>query len=104
MRRLYGNTRYTGPSPFLAELGKGNVRVLGESPGSFSFDAASRDDALAKKYCVGAGVYHDEWGHGAIVNAGYSAEGEYVISIRFETGAVRKFLPAYQGSALLIDN
>ncbi len=103
MRRLYGNTRYTGPSPFLAELGKGNVRVLGESPGSFSFDAASRDDALAKKYCVGAGVYHDEWGHGAIVSAGYSAEGEYVISIRFETGAVRKFLPAYQGSALIVE-
>lgn len=103
MRRLYGSTRYTGPSLFLSELGKGNVRVLGDSPGSFSFDAAGRDDALAKKYCVGAGVYHDEWGHGAIVSAGYSAEGEYVISIRFESGAVRKFLPAYQGSALLLD-
>ncbi len=102
MRRLYGSTRYTGPSLFLSELGEENIRVLGESPTSFSFDAQGRDDSLAQKYPVGAAVYHDDWGHGYIRSGGYSAEGEYVVSVQFETGAVKKFLPKYQGSSLIV--
>ncbi|MBQ9538530.1 MAG: UvrD-helicase domain-containing protein [Treponema sp.] len=108
MRRLYGSTRYTGPSPFLPELGGKNVRVLGNTPSSFSFDSAfsagGDDDELARKYCAGAEVYHDDWGYGHIIKGGYSAEREYVISVKFQTGTVKKFLPKYQGSALIVSD
>ena len=106
MRRLYGRTRFTGPSPFLSELGEGNVRVLGNNPGSFAFDSAScgagGTDPLAKKYCPGAEVYHDDWGYGHIIRGGFSDDGEYVVSVKFETGAVKKFLPKYQGRSLIV--
>ncbi len=101
-RRLYGSTRYTGPSLFLSELGDGNVRVLGNNPASFSFDPGSGGDPIARIYRTGAEVYHDDWGYGHIIRGGFSDEGEYVISVKFETGAVKKFLPKYQGSSLIV--
>lgn len=102
MRRLYGSTRYTGPSLFLSELGDGNVRVLGNNPASFSFDSGRGSDPLARTYRTGAEVYHDDWGYGHIIRGGYSGDGEYVISVKFQTGAVKKFLPKYQGSSLIV--
>ena len=102
MRRLYGSTRYTGPSLFLSELGDGNVRVLGNNPASFSFDSGRGSDPVARTYRTGAEVYHDDWGYGYIIRAGFTDEGEYVISVKFQTGAVKKFLPKYQGSSLIV--
>ena len=101
-RRLYGSTRYTGPSLFLSELGNGNVRVLGNNPASFSFGSGRAGDSVARTYRTGAEVYHDDWGYGHIIRGGFTAEGEYVISVKFQTGAVKKFLPKYQGSSLIV--
>ncbi len=99
-RRLFGKTNFMYPSPFLNELGN-DIRVLGQKPGSFN----TKDiDPLEKKYCKGALVYHDEYGHGQIINSTHSNEGEYIVTVTFETGGIKKFLPKYQKSSLLIES
>ncbi|MBQ0039101.1 MAG: UvrD-helicase domain-containing protein [Treponema sp.] len=101
IRRLYGKTNSMMPSPFLSELGEGNVRILGQKPASFSSGGTARDP-IESKYCRGANVYHDDWGYGVIVRTDHSDEGEYVVTVNFDTGGYKKFLPKYQKSSLLI--
>ena len=100
-RRLYGRTNAMSPSPFLSELGENNVRVLGQKPAAFSSGSKPKDP-VESKYCRGANVYHDDWGYGVIVKTQYSDEGEYVVTVNFETGGYKKFLPKYQKSSLLV--
>jgi len=118
VRRIYGTTKYMSPSPFLKEIGKGNVRVLGQVPASFTgggsgfgganscgfgeSDAAEKDP-LMKKYCKGALIYNDDYGHGQIVRTDMTDEGEYVISVSFETGGIKRFLPKYQSGSLIVE-
>lgn len=110
MRRMYGQTKSMAPSPFLSELGEDNIRVLGQRPFLFnpgfqpSPGAGEASHPLSKKWHVGAGVYHDEWGHGQIVRAAVTEEGEYLISVSFESGGIKKFLPQYQGSSLMLED
>ncbi len=109
-RRLYGRTSYMQPSPFLSELGIKNIRILGNKPSMFTAESPENSfgikesHPLAKKWCVGACVYHDDWGHGQIVRANVSPEGEYVISVSFENGGIKKFLPQYQSGSLMLEN
>lgn len=114
MRRLYGRTNYMQPSPFLYELKKGSFRVLGQQPFAFhgasdaeanagASSSAAYSDPIAKKYRKGAMVYHDDWGHGQIVSGDFTADGEYVVTVNFETGGSKKFLPKYQSSSLLVE-
>ncbi|MCR5218683.1 ATP-dependent helicase [Treponema sp.] len=108
VRRLYGRTNAMSPSVFLKELDGEKIRVLGTKPQAFiSNDGAG--DPVAKKYCVGAQVYHDDWGYGQIVRAAYSdTEGdeednrEWVVSVSFDTGGIKKFIPKYQASSLIV--
>ena len=102
LRRLYGRTNYMNPSIFLSEIGADKLRVLGQKPDSFSLDGGYAENPIAKKYCVGAGIYHDEYGHGHIVRA-VTVEGEYVISVSFDTGGIKRFMPQYQEKTLLIE-
>ena len=101
IRRLYGKTNPMMPSPFLSELGDDNIRVLGQKPASFGSGSGSKDP-IESKYCRGANVYHDDWGYGVIVRTEHSDEGEYVVTVNFDTGGYKKFLPKYQKSSLLI--
>ena len=55
---------------------------------------------LAKKYGLGQGIYHDDYGEGQVVKA-YMKDDEYVIEVQFQNGGPKKFLPAYQGSQLM---
>ncbi len=55
---------------------------------------------LAKKYPLGQILYHDDYGYGQIVKA-FMHEGEYVIDVQFQSGGVKKFLPAYQSGQLM---
>lgn len=103
LRRLYGRTNYMSPSPFLSEIDKNLVRVIGEKPSSFACEN-SEAVAVAKKYRKGVCVYHDDYGHGQIVHAHFSEEGEYVISVKFSTGTVAKFMPQYQSGSLLVED
>ena len=109
-RRLYGKTNFMEPSPFLLEMGKEPFRVLGEKPRSFlacdesqpvSGEDSGDGDDEKKKWSVGTRIYHDDYGYGQIVRSSYS-EGELVISVLFENGGTKKFIPAYQKSSLMI--
>ena len=55
---------------------------------------------LAKKYPLGQTIYHDDYGYGQVVKA-FMHEGEYVINVAFQSGGIKKFLPAYQGAQLM---
>ncbi|MCQ2242073.1 ATP-dependent helicase [Treponema sp.] len=101
IRRLYGKTNPMSPSPFLSELGNDNIRVLGQKPAIFGSSSGPKDP-LESKYRRGANVYHDDWGYGVIVRTEHSDEGEYVVTVNFDTGGYKKFLPKYQRSSLLI--
>ncbi len=103
MRRLYGRTNPMMPSLFLNELGKDNVRILGQKPENFTAEKRQKDP-LEEKYHLGAGVYHDDYGHGQIINGRYSEDGEYVITVSFETGGIKKFLPKYQKNSLIVED
>ncbi|MGN0732451.1 MAG: ATP-dependent helicase [Treponema sp.] len=109
-RRLYGKTNFMEPSPFLLEMGKEPFRVLGEKPRSFlacdenqpmtEEDSDTGNDEK-KIWAVGTRIYHDDYGYGQIVRSFYN-EGELVISVLFENGGTKKFIPAYQKSSLMI--
>ncbi|MBP5174635.1 MAG: UvrD-helicase domain-containing protein [Treponema sp.] len=104
-RRMYGQTKYMTPSPFLSEIGKDEMRVVGDMPSSMQgdFDGENSVDPIAKKWRVGASVFHDDYGPG-IISSGRMSEGEYVISVVFENGSVKKFLPKYQKALILIED
>ncbi len=106
LRRLYGRTNYMQPSPFLAEMGSGNVRILGERPHAFAAGAAGEggEDSLAGRYRMGTGIYHDDYGHGQVIGTERSPDGELVIRVSFESGGIKKFLPKYQGKSLMIED
>ncbi|MGN0728103.1 ATP-dependent helicase [Treponema sp.] len=101
IRRLFGKTSFMIPSPFLSELGT-EIRILGQKPNSFSPEQHKKNP-IEQKYCKGASVFHDDYGHGQIVKCGYSDEGEYVVTVSFETGGIKKFLPEYQKNSLLLE-
>ncbi|MBP3365822.1 MAG: UvrD-helicase domain-containing protein [Treponema sp.] len=98
MRRLFGKTSCMPPSIFLSELGSGSVRVLGQKPESFRTEKS----AIEEKYCIGASVYHDDYGSGQIIRSSRSAEGEYVVTVSFESCGIKKFLPKYQGNSITV--
>ena len=122
MRRMYGRTEYMELSPFLLELGAGNVKVLGHKPYGFRLDEDSdspalhsgdfganglshpelSQDPLRAKYCKGAHIYHDDYGNGVVVRGAVSDDGEYVITVQFESGVTKRFIPKYQEHALLV--
>jgi DNA helicase-2/ATP-dependent DNA helicase PcrA len=102
-RRLYGSLRHMYPSPFLSEIDRSCIRVIGDVPSSFKSGAVMlNEDPIVKKYPVGACIYHDDYGQGRIVKAAMSDDGEYVITVAFETGGEKKFLPKYQQKKLLV--
>ena len=102
-RRLYGKTSPMAPSQFLNELGKGNVRVLGQKPSSYTGEKNEKDP-LESKYCRGRFVYNDDYGHGQIIGTSKSEDGEFVVTVKFETGGIKKFFPKYQSSSLLVED
>jgi DNA helicase II / ATP-dependent DNA helicase PcrA len=109
LRRLYGQTKFMMPSVFLGELDSKNIRILGNVPAGFSKNTESLSgqrqcsDPLRKKYKKGVAVYHDDYGHGYIISAYTTQEGEYAVKVSFETGGIKTFLPKYQYSSLIIE-
>ena len=73
------------PSRFLDEVPEGSCRTIGmEAP----------DTEGQSAYPPGAEVYHDEYGPGVVQRA-WTSDGNLVVQVRFLTGRVAKFLPAY---------
>ena len=60
------------------------------------------DDELETVWRKGKRVYHDDFGYGYITNAMYSDEGMYIITVAFECGRKKSFMPAYQSASLML--
>ena len=111
MRRLYGRTDYTEPGPFLYELEKDGIEIIGKVPYGFAplRKTAFRPDGtaefanpLARRWARGVRLYHDDWGYGVITKTREDDEDNYVITVQFENGAEKRFLPKYQAHSLMI--
>ena len=129
-RRLYGRTEVMMPSKFLIEAGDvfkvmgkqpASYRYAGKTDIHFKNEfelpvgkknlnkniisaeeleeKLSETAAMKAKYKKGAKLYHSDWGYGQII-ACDDESGEYVIDVKFETGAIKKFMPEYQSSSL----
>ncbi len=100
-RRMYGRTQQMLPSPFLFELGK-TVSVIGRKPYGFGTVQSARTlDPLAEKWKKGLRLYHDDYGYGQIIKTD-KQEDEYIITVFFENGDKKKFMPKYQAHSLMI--
>jgi DNA helicase-2/ATP-dependent DNA helicase PcrA len=112
-RRLYGRTEYMQPSMFIEEAGD-VFKVLGQKHETmYRYGTASgagmpqpvnsvKGGELALKWCRGTRVYHDDWGYGQITAQNVSDDGEFVITVQFESGTKKKFMPEYQAHSLMI--
>ena len=114
-RMLHGQVFASQPSVFLYELPRQDLKILGSPPEYFRTpeavpqlgpQAGGKKAALADKWKKGLMVFHDDYGYGMIIRAGFSGNGpeepEYVITVRFESGGEKKFMPEYQAHSLLI--
>lgn len=107
-RRMYGKTEIAQPSPFLLELDKSNIEFKGKVPLAFKSDKSPvgksfNQNTLEGRWKRGVKVYHDDYGYGYIMNGDDSGD-EYLITVQFETGAVKRFMPKYQSNRLTIIN
>lgn len=106
MRRLYGHTQPMMPSRFLMEAGD-VFTVMGRVPLSFSRAGVFSNDEeelspkaeLQETWKKGVRLYHDDYGYGQIVSS-TAESGEVVITVQFENGERKKFMPEYQGRKL----
>ncbi len=111
-RIRYGHLEEMMPSPFLLEIKEHHLRHLGEIP--YSYKALRREQSqqkakpaveshpLATKWKVGRTVYHDDYGYGGIVRTRVEEE-EFVVVVKFETGAEKQFMPEYQSQLMITD-
>ena len=128
MRRMYGRTEYMMPSPFLGEIVPERLKIIGHVPFGFKKSSArvkglsggyagshngdfgslglshpdTESEEVRRKYCRGTKVFHDDYGYGVISAGVTSEDGEYSVTVQFENGGIKKFLPKYQQSALMI--
>ena len=106
MRRIYGSSNYMEISPFLLEAKGASVDVIGTQPAAFKKSSAltvSSGNPLHDRWHKGVRLFHDDCGYGCIIDTDDSDD-DYIISVQFETGEVKRFLPKYQASKLLIVN
>ena len=119
-RVMYGRAEYMSPSPFLQEINPDKLKILGHLPFGFKKTSGQKassshngdfgnlglshpdteTDPIKRKYCRGTRVYHDDYGYGVIVSTLTTAEEEYAVTVQFETGGIKKFLPKYQYKSL----
>lgn len=94
----YGATgNFTGANKFSAGA-KNYLQGAGLAPVASTND----EDELASKWQVGLRIYHDDFGYGVISRNCYDENGDFVITVHFETGAHKKFMPEYQSSSLML--
>lgn len=120
MRRIYGKTDFMEVSPFLLEINSDDIDIVGKIPPSYrrvkkqslnfgkQIDGITSKssygeevDEVAQRWCKGTRIYHDEQGYGMIVRTNTS-ETEHVITVQFENGAIRRYMPKYHANRLMI--
>ncbi|GHT94790.1 DNA helicase [Spirochaetia bacterium] len=122
MRRMFGRTMPAEPSLFLRELDKSAIKIIGSAPYGFAASGKTGDrggsyggrtigtaggavpnskGAAAKisagQWQVGARLFHDDHGYGAVIDIRDSDEGP-VVKVRFDTGNELHFLSLHQSS------
>ena len=107
-RRMYGHTEVSQPSPFLLELDRKNVVFNGNVPIAFRSEKSSvgksfNQSTMEGRWKRGVKIYHDDYGYGYIMATDDSGD-EYLISVQFESGMVKRFMPRYQSNRLTIIN
>ena len=126
LRQLYGRTEYMKVSPFLLELDRKHIEVIGKLPLEFKSSSSDTPEQnsqqarlntfmeshpelweLSEKWKKGRKVYHDDWGYGIIVQTNLDSncsdyDDEYVITIQFESGSLKKIMPQYQSHSLML--
>jgi len=83
-RLLHGRFLDRSPSRFLAEITPTDVDGLGQVASAGGNDG----------WVPGQRVYHDDYGSGTVVKKWYNA-GELALDVRFDSGRMGRFLPAY---------
>ena len=110
-RMLYGSLQMMRPSVFLEESEEA-FKVIGHKPSPFGYGGfggygsgyGAGYGAYSKpagKWAKGTKVYHDDYGYGVVISS-KTEDGILAVQIQFETGAVKKFIPAYQKNKLQI--
>ncbi len=108
MRRMYGKTDRMRPSPFLNEINAASIEIMGDPPPEFSQSgfntAGSKKTELMQRWSKGEKIFHDDWGYGYISSTKGENLGddEYVITVQFETGSFKQFMPKFQSHSLMI--
>ena len=69
----------------------------------FSGGYSGENTAFAKKWKKGVRVFHDDYGYGQITE-GFIRGEEYVITVIFENGGKKSFIPKYQSNSLMISS
>ena len=107
-RRMYGKTEISQPSPFLLELDRKNIEFKGKVPLAFKSEKSPvgksfNQSTMEGRWKRGVKIYHDDYGYGYIMATDDSGD-EYLISVQFESGMVKRFMPRYQSNRLTIIN
>ncbi len=82
-RRVFGSYQAVEASRFLSEIPAGLLRVRGGEP-----------RAAAERYPPGCQVYHEDYGTGVVTRA-WTAEGQSMIAVRFDSGRIARFPVKY---------
>jgi DNA helicase-2/ATP-dependent DNA helicase PcrA len=103
LRRMFGSIMSLDPSPFLREIDKNCLRIVGTPPRSFgALRQPSKYDPTARErsdgWRRGQRLFHDDYGYGAVAEVRDSDDGP-VVRVQFETGKELRFLSEHQGSA-----
>ncbi len=102
-RNRFGKTDEMMPSPFLLEINPGTVKLLGEIPLVFKRNPGNNqtgtEHPLASVWKKGRKIYHDDYGYGWISST-QTLSGEFTITVQFENGLEKRFLPEYQKNLL----
>ncbi len=108
MRRMYGKTDRMRPSPFLYEINSSSIDIMGDAPAEFGLGGAKKDGVqkseLAQRWSKGTRLFHDDWGYGYISSTKGEDLGDddFVITVQFETGNCKQFMPKFQAHSLMI--
>lgn len=101
-RLLFGETKLITPSIFLKEMKEFlDIQDFRQPTEGETHYFASKDDLLKEKYKKGTKIYHDDYGYGIVVQQNASSE-NLVITVAFESGGQKKFIPQYQAKSLQI--
>ncbi len=102
-RTRFGRSEEMYPSQFLMEIQADRLKTIGSIPRIFSAreNASSKTThPLSQKWKKGQRVYHDDFGYGHVTCSSV-VDAEFVVTVHFETGLQKKFMPEYQSHALM---